>query len=447
MMLRHAGPVFLGIWLFFACITIFISYYVLHDQHKNFRIEIDQQAEVLQQLNKYSPGVGPVSHLIENALSASGHYRIEKLNGDLLSASFAKEDGIGIGSVTGFFYTDARVGDKKIRILGKPFIYDNAIRVVLARNVKPVRDFTFTVLGLYLVMSSAFALGGWRVVRYNDERIKKQIEIIASNFHQLSIGEVVGALPTQTRARTINEVNHAFNLARDSINQHISMRQFFQSCLSHEVFTELSFAQRELEQRAALQEDEDMVLNNLILARNKLDGVFDVAEFLANGHRGFEELRFDEHVQGVLYNAKNNMEYFAQNRGVQINSVLKPAVIFSSRGVVDAMVGNIVNNAIKFSPDGGRVDIRTWSDAGDRAYFRVEDSGPGLAAFPQGYNFKNGPSAPLAGTGHPGRNNTGVGLFMVYHIVKLIGGRIEIRDREGSDGLRVDISMPGSSAD
>ena len=98
--------------------------------------------------------------------------------------------------------------------------------------------------------------------------------------------------------------------------------------------------------------------------------------------------------------------------------------------------GNLVDNALRYTPAGGEIELRARS-AGDRVEIEVLDQGPGL------------PPAELTrvlepfyrAAGDPG-GGSGLGLATVANLVTELGGRVELRNREERSGLVAGITLP-----
>jgi signal transduction histidine kinase/ActR/RegA family two-component response regulator len=129
-------------------------------------------------------------------------------------------------------------------------------------------------------------------------------------------------------------------------------------------------------------------------------------------------------------------------------------------GVIEAdelrfkqVVLNLVSNAVKFTPDGGSVQVRADRD-GDELLVAVTDTGIGVAPEDQERIFE---SFQQGGRGAPKEEGTGLGLTLSRRIVELFGGRIWLASAVGSGstfgfaipvqpGLRVEQPAPPADA-
>jgi len=102
------------------------------------------------------------------------------------------------------------------------------------------------------------------------------------------------------------------------------------------------------------------------------------------------------------------------------------------------VLGNLIGNAVKFSPEGARVELRL-RDEGEWLRIEVRDWGPGIAAEHLPHVFDRYWQA--TGTAHLG---TGLGLFIARAIVESHGGRIHVESRVGEGStFSVDLRKAG----
>jgi signal transduction histidine kinase len=97
---------------------------------------------------------------------------------------------------------------------------------------------------------------------------------------------------------------------------------------------------------------------------------------------------------------------------------------------------NLVENAVKYSPAGGEVDVRAWAENG-RVMVAVEDRGPGIPHEQQGLIFEKFGRANVGG-GKPG---SGLGLFIARSIAEAHGGTLKVRSAQGQ-GTTFTLELP-----
>jgi nitrogen-specific signal transduction histidine kinase len=112
---------------------------------------------------------------------------------------------------------------------------------------------------------------------------------------------------------------------------------------------------------------------------------------------------------------------------------------------VQQILTNLLENAVKYSPAGGVIRIEAAVRRGPRAggapmmYVRVCDQGVGISAEQQSRLFK-----PFSRLEHPATGcvpGVGLGLYITRRLVEAMGGRIELRSREGR-GTSVTFTLP-----
>src|SRR4051812_27826245 len=119
----------------------------------------------------------------------------------------------------------------------------------------------------------------------------------------------------------------------------------------------------------------------------------------------------------------------ADARGIQLAAHLGHVpTLQGDRARLAQMLDNLVSNALKFTPKGGRVDVRLETDDGT-ALLEVTDTGLGIPAGEQERLFERFfRSSTATGSAIPG---TGLGLTITKAIVERHGGRIEFESEEG----------------
>jgi two-component system OmpR family sensor kinase len=129
----------------------------------------------------------------------------------------------------------------------------------------------------------------------------------------------------------------------------------------------------------------------------------------------------------------------ALERGIDLGFVLVETLTVRGETVMLAtMIRNLLDNALRFTPQGGRVDIGVYRQD-DAAILQIEDTGPGIATADIERIFE-----PFFRGSRPEGEGTGLGLSIVKRIVDGLGGTIllETVTGAGHSGLRVTVRLP-----
>ncbi len=158
-----------------------------------------------------------------------------------------------------------------------------------------------------------------------------------------------------------------------------------------------------------------------------VDEITHAASLSQHTHMGdFMSVDLGQVVQDVL----NTTQSWLQSKRLHLHLKLprKPLVVHGDPDGLREAILQVVNNAIKFTPEHGSVEVAVWEDEGS-AYVSVTDTGPGIPPeeheniFQPFYQVEN----PLTRQ-HPG---LGLGLSIAKRIVEEHGGRIWVESALG----------------
>ncbi|MEA5617920.1 chemotaxis protein CheB [Cronbergia sp. UHCC 0137] len=131
----------------------------------------------------------------------------------------------------------------------------------------------------------------------------------------------------------------------------------------------------------------------------------------------------------------------AEAKNIQITSRLDPTPqkIIGDRSRLQQVFWNILSNAIKFTPSGGRIDV-TLSYTNSQARIEIKDTGQGITPEFLPYIFERFRQAD----GGKGRSNPGLGLGLsiVRHLVELHGGTVEAESPGVGQGSTFTVILP-----
>ncbi len=117
-----------------------------------------------------------------------------------------------------------------------------------------------------------------------------------------------------------------------------------------------------------------------------------------------------------------------KNHKLKFNKPRRPILVNADSNLFQMVIDNLISNAIKYTPDGGRVSINLRAND-TSVYMEIEDSGIGIdkkdlpALFKRFSRIDNESSRDISGSG--------LGLYLARHIVNLHGGSITVQSEPG----------------
>jgi two-component system, OmpR family, sensor histidine kinase MprB len=215
----------------------------------------------------------------------------------------------------------------------------------------------------------------------------------------------------------------AFNTMLAALEDSVDVQRRLVSDASHELRTPLTSLRTNIEilgkaetlpedERRRLLEDVEAELDEL----SRL--VADVVDLAHDGEpeRIEEDIRLDQLVADAVDRARRRAP------GVTFEAMLDETVVHGSRERLHRAVSNLLDNAVKWSPDGGMVEVRVADAA-----VSVRDHGPGIAEGDLPKVFDRFYRAPEA-RGQPG---SGLGLAIVRQVAEAHGGSVNAARADG----------------
>jgi two-component system OmpR family sensor kinase len=129
----------------------------------------------------------------------------------------------------------------------------------------------------------------------------------------------------------------------------------------------------------------------------------------------------------------------ATEQGIDLGfALVEPLSVRGEPVMLAAIIRNLLDNALRFTPRGGTIDIGVYRQDG-AAILQVEDTGPGIASTDMNRLFE-----PFFRGSRPEGEGTGLGLSIVKRIADNLGGGIALENIAGAgrSGLRVTVRLP-----
>lgn len=285
----------------------------------------------------------------------------------------------------------------------------------------------FVVIALPLMLLALFggAFMAYRALR-PIRRLTGTLDAIVGT------GDVRERAPSPEAQGEFAELFHLFNRMLDRIESLVGRFRRTLDDVAHDLRTPLTRLRGSAE--LALQKERDPAAYREALAEvmeasdaavATLDAIMDVAEAEA----GTMPLRVEPvAVADLVEDVLDLYELVAEEKGVALTADLGAAgVVPVDRSRMRQALANLVDNAVKYTPPGGRVAVRTERSA-EAVRITVEDTGIGIAAedLPRIWDRLY--------RGEAGRHERGLGLglSLVRAIVEAHGGRVEASSRPGA---------------
>ncbi|MDY6874735.1 MAG: GAF domain-containing protein [Chloroflexota bacterium] len=145
-------------------------------------------------------------------------------------------------------------------------------------------------------------------------------------------------------------------------------------------------------------------------------------------------------VVEVVQHALAEFGRFAENAGITFLEELPVELpsVTGDRERLELVFGHLVDNAIKFSPDGGTITVRAWADE-SQVYVSVADEGIGIAPDHLSHVFER--FYQVDGTTKRRFGGMGVGLALVWEIIEAHGGTVMVESESG-EGSAFTVALP-----
>jgi two-component system heavy metal sensor histidine kinase CusS len=235
----------------------------------------------------------------------------------------------------------------------------------------------------------------------------------------------------------------AFDGMLDRLEDSFTRLSQFSADLAHELRTPIGNMLGEAQvalTRERSSEEYRSVIESTAAECERLSGIIDNLLFLARAESAEEE------VKRSLFNGRIAVDKIAgfyqtvaEDRHVTI-ACEGEGQIFADPALFNRAVGNLIDNALRFTTDGGNIHVSIGTRDG-RTEVLVRDTGPGIAPehLPHVFNrfYRGDASRSSAGTG--------LGLALVKSIVDLHGGSAMIESELGR-GTTVILTFPGEPA-
>jgi heavy metal sensor kinase len=271
---------------------------------------------------------------------------------------------------------------------------------------------------------------------------------IARKAEQITQHNLSERLPVARTAEELEQLSQSLNLMIGRLEDALLNSKRFVADASHELRTPLTAMRTELESIASdsrLKPDLREALGSLLEEVERLTRIVEQLFALSRldaGEAQAEWVQFD--LAELAVTAAEQMSLLAEDKGIKVTSDAKQRVMVEGdRARLKQVVVNLLDNAIKYTPEKGEINLRVTTADG-QAVLEVSDNGIGIPQDALPHVFDRFFRVDKARTRDPG--GAGLGLSIVKSICTAHGAQVEVESQNGSGScFRVKLPLAHSS--
>jgi PAS domain S-box-containing protein len=292
---------------------------------------------------------------------------------------------------------------------------------------------------------------GERIDHYETVRRRKDGTLIDVSLTVSPITDVTGKVIGASKiARDITPQKRAFNEIKEAHEKALAANQAkdnFIAALSHELRTPLnpvlliaSDAAKDTTLPDRVRGDFEAIRKSVELEARLIDDLLDLAR-ITNGKLALNSQVHDLHA--ILSDAVATVraDLLAKHLPL-ISEFATPALWVQGDAVrLQQVFWNVLKNAVKFTPEGGRISLLTRADASGNAVIEIADTGIGLTEEEIGRIFDSFTQGQHTQTGHR-FGGLGLGLTITKLLTEMHGGTIRAASEGRGRGATFTILLP-----
>jgi signal transduction histidine kinase len=328
------------------------------------------------------------------------------------------------------------------RLLGGPILLvarDLGDSAVIAGRITQVL-WTVAVLGLFLSVVSGLTVA-WFASR--------RVEALANTARDVMAGDLTRRAPVRGEGDEFDALALAINAMLDRLQHLMAVSRTAGDAIAHDLRSPLTRFRQRLEAALEAPPDSEADREALRTALEEADRVLDMfaavlklARVEANTNWRLE--RVD--ASAILHELVEFYEPAAEEQGRSLRGEVEGGLVINGEpGLFTQAVSNLIENALKYTPPGGRVELRAQRRHDGRIEIDVMDDGPGIPpadrdrVLERFVRLESARSTPGAG----------LGLSLVGAVARLHKGGLHLRDgleKDGRRGLGAALVLPAAAA-
>lgn len=308
--------------------------------------------------------------------------------------------------------------------------------VMLSTDITDIADSLNDVLNRMLILSLIGSILAGMAAYWLAERLTRPVEELTVAVERVAQGSLKQKVPVRSRDE-LGKLAKSFNIMAEKLLVVDRSRRDFIANASHELKSPLSSI-KALAESLIYSDEKDVAvykeyltdINNEINRINHL--VHELLEMARMEEDNVIVHKKLEYIDVIVDRVLHLVEKRAKEKNITITADVREKLSwFVDKDILEVIILNLVDNAVKYTPERGRVDIVARQQS-ENLLLQVADTGEGIPAediphiFDRFYRVDKARSRETGGTG--------LGLSIVLQGVKLLGGSINVQSAvdEGS---------------
>jgi heavy metal sensor kinase len=291
------------------------------------------------------------------------------------------------------------------------------------------------------IMAALFVLAagiGWFMAR----RALAGVENVTRTARRISGSSLTERVPVTGREDEIDRLAVTFNQMLDRIQTLVSGIKEMTDNIAHDLKSPITRIRGQAELAllgSGSGEDYEAMAASAVEECDRLIEMINTMLFISRTEAGLTRPELAEmDVAALVRDACRLFQAAAEEKGIALDGRGPEHLALSGDiRLVQRMVGNLLDNAIKYTCAGGRVEVAVRSPAGGRVEIEVQDTGPGISASDLPHVFER------FYRGDPSRSQTGAGLGLSFAlaVARAHGGDITAANLPGG-GSTFTVTLP-----
>ena len=287
--------------------------------------------------------------------------------------------------------------------------------------------FLFILLGLAPLALGGAGVGGWFLAR----RALTPVDAMVEAARRIEAEDLSRRLETSENQDELDRLATVLNDMLARLERSFTAVRHFSADAAHELRTPLTILKGEIEVALRTPQPEEEyrhVLTSCLEEVDRLSALVNDLLFLARSDSGNDESAQNPvDLAEVIEDVSSALRALAEQNDIHCTIPPPPTVwVQGNKPMLFRLIFNLGENAIKYTPAGGNVEI-ILSQQADQARLEVRDTGPGIADEEQDQIFDRFYRSDPART----RGGAGLGLALVRSIVLLHAGQISVESSVG----------------